>query len=221
MSVRCGIPHPSPAPPAAPADRAPVDSDVAATVKQDVLSILLDNSEPAPPPKAWPFIEPTDDIRHLTLGPHARLGVELRRRFSEQQIVAASKVAGEPLLKRLSQLFVGADRKFVVIRGGDQRCLAICTESGHLWLEQLPALTPALRRVDATSNTGTVPLLLAETLDDLQVLRGLGFDAELSFGLHWLRLLPLNSSSRQCSTDESWLHHLMIVDMERLPNELQ
>jgi hypothetical protein len=204
------------APPTAPADSAPVDSDVAATVKQDVLSILLDNSEPAPPPKAWPFIEPTDDIRHLTLGPYAlgphALGVELKRRFTERQIVAAGKVAGEPLLKRLSQLFAGADRKFICFRGGDQRCLGICSEHGHLWLEEPPALNPALRRVDAMSNTGTVPLLLPETVDDLQVLRGLGFDAELSFSLHRLKFAAIEQVFAPLVPDESWMHHLLIVD---------
>jgi hypothetical protein len=79
-------------------------------------------------------------------------------------------------------------------------------------LEEPPALIPALRRVDDTSNTDTVPLLLAEALDDVQVLRGLGFDAELSFSLCSLRAAAIEQLFAPVLTDQSWLHHLMIVD---------
>jgi hypothetical protein len=200
----------------APTNNAPLDVATEAAVKQDVLSTLLENSQSAAPPKSWPFIAATDEIRQLTLGPYAAgehgLGVELKRRFTEEQIAAANRIPGEPLLKRLSRLFIGVDRKFIVIGGAAGCGPTICTESGNLWSQEPPALTPALSRVDATSNTRMVPLFLSEAVDDVQVLRGLGLNAELSIGLQRLTAAAIERLFAQVSPDECWRYRLIIVD---------
>ena len=184
----------------------PIDE---AAIKQEMLSFFVDASQPARPHPNWSFTEPSDGIRRWKIEP-CELDFRFKRQFTESQIFAAERVAGRSISGMLPLLFGNADRMFLVVKD-DTKLVDVCTDNVLPLFGELPALTAALRGVDGKSKTEAVPLVLVETLRDMQVLRALGFHAELSFGLQSLSAASIEQLFAPDNTDEPWQHHLLIA----------